>query len=399
MILARAPRAKSPISRTELERRWAAVRREMTARGLDAVVMHETNEYLGGSIRWFSDVAATNGYGRAAVFHKDDLMTVVMQGPTGGKARLDDKDPLQPGLGELLFNAAYSSVNYTAGYEAVLVCDALEERGYKHVGLVGTGKLPYAFVTTLRERLGPAIEISDVTDWLDALRAIKSPEEIGMIRAATKMQDTLFAKAADTIRPGMSDADLMSYIEYEGHLLGSESGIFMGGSAPLGERATFRPRHFQGRTMAAGDHITILIENSGPGGFFTELARTLSLGPASDELHHMAAAASAAQANTARNLQPGRSCADVFAAHNTYMREHDLPPELRLFSHSQGYDMVERPLVRDDESMTVAANMYFAIHPAWETPTAFLTICDNYLIHENGENERLHATEQRIFEV
>jgi hypothetical protein len=28
-----------------------------------------------------------------------------------------------------------------------------------------------------------------------------------------------------------------------------------------------------------------------------------------------------------------------------------LPPETRLYAHGQGYDMVERPLIRADESM------------------------------------------------
>ena len=44
------------------------------------------------------------------------------------------------------------------------------------------------------------------------------------------------------------------------------------------------PRHFQGRTLKAGDHLVLLIENNGPGGFFAEIARTLVLGKASNEL-------------------------------------------------------------------------------------------------------------------
>jgi len=34
-------------------------------------------------------------------------------------------------------------------------------------------------------------------------------------------------------------------------VLGSEQGIFLGNSAPVGQRAPFAPRHTQGRTLKA----------------------------------------------------------------------------------------------------------------------------------------------------
>ena len=49
------------------------------------------------------------------------------------------------------------------------------------------------------------------------------------------------------------------------------------------------------------------------------------------------------------------------------MRGRGLPPELRLYAHGQGYDMVERPLIRDDETMPLEAGMCLAVHPGYET--------------------------------
>ena len=65
-----------------------------------------------------------------------------------------------------------------------------------------------------------------------------------------------------------------------------------------------------------------------------------------------------------------------------------LPPELRLYAHGQGYDLVERPLIRADETMTIEADMNFAVHPGYETPSIFAVICDNYLI---GPTDRANA--------
>jgi Xaa-Pro aminopeptidase len=81
------------------------------------------------------------------------------------------------------------------------------------------------------------------------------------------------------------------------------------------------------------------------------------------------------------------------------MRKRGLPPELRLYSHGQGYDMVERPLIRRDETMALAAGMNLAVHPGYETPEIFAVICDNYLIGADGPGACLHRTEKKIFEL
>ena len=66
------------------------------------------------------------------------------------------------------------------------------------------------------------------------------------------------------------------------------------------------------------------------------------------------------------------------------MNSRGAPPELRLFGHSQGYDLVERPLLRSDETMPLAADMCMAVHPGFPTKTNFVFICDNFLIHQDG---------------
>lgn len=159
------------------------------------------------------------------------------------------------------------------------------------------------------------------------------------------------------------------------------------------------PRWAQGRTLQNGDHLSLLIEVNGPGGFYTELARTIVLGKASETLKRGFQAVKDAQEHSLSLLKPGVLAADVAAAHDAYMKARGLPPEIRLYSHGQGYDMVERPLVRFDESMTIEKDMCLAVHPGYETPEIFAVVCDNYMIEADGPGECLHTTEKRIFEV
>jgi Xaa-Pro aminopeptidase len=76
-----------------------------------------------------------------------------------------------------------------------------------------------------------------------------------------------------------------------------------------------------------------------------------------------------------------------------------VPPESRVYSHSQGYDLIERPLIRSDETMSLEKGMNMSVHPAYATSSMFAHICDNYLIEENGVSECLHKTPKQIFEL
>jgi Xaa-Pro aminopeptidase len=391
-------RLLNPVSNAELDRRWAAVRKAMADHGVDAVVAQSNNDWLGGHAKWLTDHPATNGYPKTVVFHANDWMTVVDMGPRGGRRKLGGNDEVHRGVGEILTTPAFTSVAYTDAYQAELVVSDIKRRRYKAVGIAGGGALPHTFMAHIERELAPTT-IIDMTEAIDWLKAIKSPEEIVAIRKSALMQDEIFARLLAKVKPGMRDTDVTALAQYEGRLLGSEQGLFLGTSAPLGVRSGFADRYQQGRTLQPGEHFTVLIENNGPGGFYTELARTMVFGKATPQLRDGFAAMKAAQDHTLSLIKPGASCRDIAAAHDVYMCGKDFPPELRLYCHGQGYDLVERPLVRADETMALAAGMNLAVHPGYETDAIFAVICDNYLVEANGPSECLHKTEKKIFEV
>jgi Xaa-Pro aminopeptidase len=393
-------RLLNPISTLELERRWAAARREMAERKIDALVMQNNNDWLGGNVRWFTDTPLSNGYPRSVIFPASELMTVVDMGARGARRKVvNGDDGVNRGVGEMIFTPAFTNVAYTDEYQAELVAEELKRGGYRTIGWVGSGAMPYKFVARVERELQGKAKFVDATEFVDRLKAIKSEEERALIRKAAEMQDEIFARVLKKIRPGMSDNDVTALAQYEGRLLGSEQGLFLGSSAPLGQASRFIDRHLQARSLKPGEHFTLLIENNGPGGFYTEMARTIVLGKASNELIDGFESMKEAQAHTLRLLKPGASCAEVAEGHDDYMRKHGLLAELRLYCHGQGYDLVERPLVRADETMDIQENMNLAVHPGYETPSIFAVICDNYFIEAGGPGACLHKTPKQVFEV
>lgn len=384
-------------STEELERRWAAVRVAMKLAGIQALVMQGRDDWLGGYVRWFTDIWATNGYPRTVIFYIDRPMTIVEMGAEGDHRDLGGTDPVHRGVGKIVCTPSFFSVGYTPRNDASLVAEILTTSGVNHIGLLTPDSLPSSLVRAI-DRV-QSLTVSDQTDLVDTIKAVKSAEELAQIQACCSLQDQVFASVCNFIKPGLRDLDVINFAQSEAHRLGSDNGLLLGSSAPMGTSARFKPRQQQGRTLQAGEHMSILIEVNGPGGMYAEVARTIVLGKATQKLQDEFAMMKAAQDHTLSLISPGASPADIAAAHDDWMTSLGLPAERRLYAHGQGYDLVERPLIRADETMKLAAGMNLAVHPGYDDATVFAVICDNYLVTESGVSDCLHATEKQIFEI
>lgn len=389
-------RTNSPISRNEMERRWTLTRQVMGDLGLDALITQAREDWCGGYLRWLTDVPANNGYPRTVIVWPDRPMTVIEMGAFGTDVTTDPDDQMTQGVGRYLGTPSFVSVNYTIDYDTDLLLQALGEAGAKRVGLLAPGALPYSLVAGLHEA---GVEVVDATDALDPLKAVKSPEEQDLIRQTAALQDKVFEEVCDFIRPGLTDRDVAAYAETIARREGSDQGIFLGLSSPLGEASRFRYRPFQTREIERGDHMSLLIEVSGPGGIYLEIARTMVLGQADDHLLQAFENVRAAQDHTLSLLRPGAAPAAIAAAHDDWMQARGLPPETRLYAHGQGCEMVERPLIRADETMALDEGMLLAVHPGYDDGRVFAVICDNYLIGPDGPGACLHKTDKHIFEL
>ena len=393
-------RINTPISTAELERRWAAVRAAMSARKIDALLMQANNDFMGGYVKYFTDIPATNGYPVTVVFPRDDRMTVIGQGAFGMERALPPQgDGVRRGVKTFMGTPSYASCVYTVGYDPALAEKALAHCAGGTIGLLGTGSMSYALIQHLqRGKLSKATFV-DASDMVDAIKAIKSDEEIALIRRTTAMQDASMDAVFKAIRPGMRDLDVAAIAEQVGHSHGSEQGMFLCASSPVGTSVMFSNRHLQNRVIREGDQYTLLIENNGPGGYYGELGRTCVLGKASQEMKDEFEFVIKAQEFTASLLKPGAACKDIWETYNQFMRDNGRPEEKRLHCHGQGYDLVERPLVRFDEPMTIEANMVLSAHPTYNTANTFSWACDDFLVGKNGVVERLHRFPLKIFEL
>lgn len=393
-------RLRTPVSRTELERRWALIRAEMREAGVDALIIQAANNLTGtaGHYRWMTGIAVASSYPQAMIIPREGWSTLVMHGDFDGVAELNDRDEAFPGVGLRLTAPSFPACHYCGPYDARLVANEIRRRGYRKLGVVNPSPAFAGFFKVLNEELRhPAY--TDLTARIDEHKAYKSDEEIARIRDAAVMQDSILEDIKAHIKPGMTDNEVFAYGLYLGQLRGSETGYMLGSSAPFGQPTMIRRSGEHGRRIEDGDIMYFQCENTGPGGYFVHAGRYYVLGKAPQLLQDLVGAMNEAQDFTVGLLQVGASCSAIFEEYNAYMTARGFPPERRVHCHGQGYDNVEPPLLREDETMLITPRTNMGIHPAVARKDIFVTSCDNYLIGHDGRVERLHKTPREIFEL
>lgn len=384
-------------SEEELQRRWKAVREQMEVQKIDVLIVQNQNQWLGGYVQWFTNIPARNGYPMTVMFPLNDEMTTIT---CGGRPPHDFGPPAwsMKGVKNRLTAPYFPSLCYSGAYDAELVVEKVKAQKYSTVGFVNPATMGGMFYEYLLKNLSD-LRLVDATDLVDQIKAVKSEEEIGFLMKTVALQDAALEYARTVIKPGRRDFEIIADVIHKVTMLGSEEQLVIGGSSPYGVPSPPQKRHFQNRIVQEGDQFTLMIEVNGPGGMYGEMGRCFFVGDVPAELYDAHELLKEVQAYTVRLLKPGMDPKEIWAANNEFLVSKGMAPETRLYSHGQGYDLVERPAIRDDEPMKLKANMNITVHPTIGSNGYWLSIWDNWLISSDGPGERLHKTPQELFSV
>lgn len=384
-------RLKSPIPTRELERRWATLKDAMKKEGIDVLLSQNITQYMGSYGRYLSDTTAENAYPQSVLFTAEgELHFVAYGGPP-----LETYPPKYAVRGGTTCkNEPYfSPFRYTHEWEGKIAIKWLKDKQIKKFG-VEMGITSTAYYDYLVNAL-PGVEFVDVSDLVDKIRAIKSPDEIEFIKKAADIQDKVFGYIPGLIYPGEREFEIRNRIFRLMTDLGAEENIVIMGSAPKGEVFTPYPSHLQNRTLEAGDQLYICLSNSGPGGFFTTVGRMISMGEPTAELKEGWDLALKAQKKLTDQLQLGADPNVVFAVYNEFLIQNGCIPESGVFAYGQGYDFMERPSIQPGEKMAVQADMCLAVNTNIVSVKRSIYCADSFLTTARGP-ERLHRTPQQI---
>ena len=383
------------ISDAELERRWKAVRFGMAEKKIDFLIIQNSADYMGGYLKWFTDMPAVHQFTASLLFPRDDEMTTICHGPRA------PEEPSPPpwalrGVKKRISIPLLPALDYSCHWDAEQVVQELAPFGKCRIGLVGMGSISAAFYKHVTEHLVTA-EFLNATDLVDDIKAVKSEEEIQLIRETCEIQDTAFECILPRIQPGRKDFEIFGEVKAKCMEMGSTQQVVIGGSFPYGTGGGVLHSFYGNRMIEEGDQFKLIIESNGPSGFYAHIFRVVCIGKASSELLEQFEVAQEAQKLALDLLKPGADPIDLWNANNAFLKGRGFPEEGRIFAHGQGYDLVERPSLNPGETMKIGANMNIAVHPGVTSQKAHAPVCENFLVTENSSPECLHKTPQRIF--
>lgn len=387
-------RLKSPIPTAELERRTAELQAAMKANGIDCIIAQNITQYMGGCNRWLTDTTAENNYPQSSILPSDGYVRYIACSgppldlyPPSHLLRIGKPWAAQP---------YFSPFNFTNTWEGRLAARWIKENNAKKVGVAGMEMFFYNYYEYISENV-PGVEIVDISDMFDEIRAVKSSDEIAFARKTADIQDKAMSYVAAYAQPGVREYELRSKLMQVLTDHGGEEMVIYMGSCPSGEYLKPLPSFFQNRVLEKGDMLYVKLSTAGPGGIFATLGRVFSIGCNADsEMLSDTAAAIEAENVLISMLKPGADPEVIFAEYNNYLKKFGYDTVDGLFAYSQGYDHVERPSIQTGETMKLIENMNIAVNISLTGAGRKSAYCaDTYIIGKDGA-EKLHATKHAI---
>ncbi len=199
----------------------------------------------------------------------------------------------------------------------------------------------------------------------DEVRMIKSEEEISKLSRAAHTTDAIIWDAFQSARAGRTEKEIGDWMQMQLLARGADEGIFLvlgaGDSAGLAHPS---PR---ARALQPGD--VLRVDFGGLfGGYFSDLARTMVVGHASDRQRDTYARLWAVQQETIAAIRPGIRACDLFRLCEQRARQSGLDFNMPHIGHSLGIGLHEHPMLSPRHETPLEENMVLAIEPICRNP-------------------------------
>ena len=259
---------------------------------------------------------------------------------------------------------------------------AVQRLGLKSVAFE-RNRIGFEEYQALAEALA-GVRLRPLTGAVEALRMIKSADEIAAIRNSVRLNSLALDQTLRHFKPSMTEVDLAAEIEYRMRRLGADGTAF-DTIVASGERTALPHAHPMARRMQ-GDQLLLIDMGANVAGYASDMTRTFGLGKLDAKLRRMYRAVLESQLAAIDAVKPGASCAQVDRAARGVLRGYGLE---RLFVHSTGHglglEIHERPRVGRKEATKLEPGMTITIEPGvYQEGIGGIRIEDTVVVTTNG---------------
>lgn len=281
---------------------------------------------------------------------------------------------------ELFFWAAPDYVDVSAPSLAEILQGSFGRSGLRAVGLTPRHAFPKAVSDALVEGLAGAALVDGDVAFVE-LRSVKSPDEVARLRAASLLAESVFERFLGWVRPGITELDVMDFINAEISAGGSEAPGYFGwcASGPNTINPIFRSTD---RRLQKGDLVQV---NIGPriGGYSGSVGRAVGLGSLDGDARGLVTDALELASRTVEEVAAGRAASDVAVRVAAGMRARGYPG-LYGPAHATGMEECELPWIQESSRFDLVPGMTFNVDLWLDRGDLGVRVEDGIVVTDDG---------------
>ena len=273
----------------------------------------------------------------------------------------------------------------------------LRERSLKYVGFE-EDRVSCTFKKSLKSKY---IRWKGFSGFLKNLRALKTKEEIKIMKEGVKKSDEIYIELINKIQPGMSELQVRGFIVEEIFKRNGEGESF---PAIVASREHSAIPHWETGGEPIKGNAPLLIDMGLLWkGYCTDFTRTLYLGKPSEEFKKVYGIVKEAHLKALEKAKAGNTVGDVDRAAREYIEKKGYG---QFFTHSTGHgvgvEIHEFPRVyyKGEEAKTpIEEGMVFTIEPGIYLPGKFGVRLENIVAVVGGKGEPLSEVSLELVSI
>lgn len=257
----------------------------------------------------------------------------------------------------------------------------------------GGSAIPWA---ELQAGVPDGIELVCASSWAQAIRRIKTPEEIELLRQSAQITERGIDAAIAVARPGMTEKQLSSVIARTMIDAGATPRFLVVTSGP---RSALADAWATDRPLSRGDLLRFDV-GCVYQGYWSDLGRTAVVGQADSKQRDRYAALLAGEQDQLDASRPGATAGQIFDVAMNRVRKDGLAHYRRHHcGHGIGMEVYEAPIISSGEETVLEEGMTFCFEtPYYEIGWGGMMVEDTVAITEDGI-QMLSSSDRSLREI
>jgi Xaa-Pro aminopeptidase len=242
------------------------------------------------------------------------------------------------------------------------------------------------------------VDLVPISDWVKEMRAVKSKEEIDLIKRAASISDKAFSIIISEIEFGMKERDIANRLDFILRDIGADK-VSFDTIIASGIMSSMPHATASEKVVDYGDMIKMDF-GSVVDGYHSDMTRMVVVGKPTNKQKNIFDIVLEAQVKALNAVRPGVKCKDLDKVARDIITERGYGKYfLHGLGHGVGLNIHELPILTKNSEEILKEGMIITIEPGIYIPDFGGVRIEDLVLVTNDGYEILSITEKRLYEI